>query len=134
LSKTKGCLGRSLHERGVVPSSGKAHSTFDVGWRFARIWVEQGSSAQSTRENIIEKGSTERTREIVESQLVKPVELQCSHIVALADYVLWRDRMGVPSRCTIVRATGRPAYAQQVLSGRDKTQKNKRKKESILYP
>jgi hypothetical protein len=42
--------------------------------------------------------------------------------------------MGVPSRYTIVRETGRSAYAPEVLSGRNKTQNQMERKECILYP
>jgi hypothetical protein len=31
-------------------------------------------------------------------------------LVRLALFPLWRDRMDVPSKCTIVRAIGRAAY------------------------
>jgi hypothetical protein len=36
--------------------------------------------------------------------------------------------MDVPSKCTIVKAMGRSAYTPEVLNGRIRTQKPKRKK------
>jgi hypothetical protein len=39
--------------------------------------------------------------------------------------------MDVPSKCTIVRAMGRSAYAPEVLSGRNRTHKPKRKKRML---
>jgi hypothetical protein len=39
--------------------------------------------------------------------------------------LLWRDRMGVPSKCTIVRTMGRSARAPEVLSGRNRAQNPK---------
>jgi hypothetical protein len=52
--------------------------------------------------------------------------------IALVDHILWRDRMGVPSKCTIARATDRSAYAPEVLSGRNKIEKNPKEKKNAL--
>ena len=36
--------------------------------------------------------------------------------------LLWTDRMGASSKCTIVRAMSRPVNALEALSGRNRTQ------------
>jgi hypothetical protein len=38
---------------------------------------------------------------------------------------LWRGKMNVPSKCTIVKALGKPAYRQVVqVGGRDESKDN----------